>query len=106
MSHRRPRLCSDLRCSPRLSVSRGELLFFRSRAISAITAIHYPTRPFPLFVANKGASANRPLGLPGVTLGWPRRGPGVTLGSPSPRSNPNPRVGRGSQFPSKLVVWR
>jgi hypothetical protein len=37
-----------------------------------------PTPLFFTFVENKGQTANRPLGDPGVTLGWPMGGAGVT----------------------------
>jgi len=37
-----------------------------------------PTPLFFTFVENKGQTANRPLGDPGVTLGWPMGDAGVT----------------------------
>ncbi len=43
-----------------------------------------PTRHFQIFVANKSAYSNRPLGLPCATLGWPLRGPWVAQGWPKP----------------------
>jgi len=83
---------------------RGVVLAFRSRAMSATTAIPAigalcappPPRPFLLFVANKGTSSNRPLGDPCVTLGWPLGHAWATQGPSNPR--PNPKQAEGRRF--------
>jgi hypothetical protein len=49
-----------------------------------------PPSPFSTFVTNKGTYADRRLGLPCVTLGWPLRGPWVAQGPSKPNPKPNP----------------
>jgi len=64
------------------------VLFFRSSAMSAITAIGAfratPPGLFPTFVANKATFAIRRLGLPCVTPGWPLGHAWATQGPPKP----------------------
>jgi hypothetical protein len=73
--------------SPRL---RGEVLFFRSRAIPALTAIFVPhPRLFPTFCCKQNTFAIRRLGLPCVALGWPLGHAWATQGPPNPKSNPS-----------------
>ena len=64
-----------------------------------------PTRPFSSFHCKQSTYLIRPMGDPGVTLGWPRRDPGVTLGSPNP--NPSPAEGRNPkmQIPSSQAGY-
>jgi len=63
-----------------------------------------PTRHFSAFVANKNGCANRPLGLPCVTLGWPLGHAWVTLGWPNP--NPiKPRNANRNPDKPALAWW-
>ena len=72
------------------------LLLFRSRAMTAISAISSPQPGlFRLFVANKGASANPPLRHAWVALAWPLGGPRVAQGSPNPNPKPSPKQAEG-----------
>jgi hypothetical protein len=66
-------------------------LVFPIPAMSAIGALCARSPPglFSSFLANKGASSNRPLDGPCVTLGWPLGHAWATQGPPNPRPNPN-----------------
>jgi hypothetical protein len=60
--------------------------------------------PLGLFfsrVENKGRTANRPKGDPGVTLGWPLGGPSVAQGPSNPNPSPNPN----RQRVATLCLW-
>ena len=58
-----------------------------------------PSRTFPLFVANKGTSRNRPLGGPCETLAWPLGDAWVNQGRPNPNPKPNPSRQRVATYP-------